>query len=207
MHRWFRFCAFFALMNALPTAIPSGSCRANEPASEVPLAEDMPTPGKHQLKPTPFQIAQHRIERLAKKLEQLQAEIAAYKQTAEAQLAERDQKIAGLEEKLAASQAQIATLEGQIAELNSRLERVASTAPSALPVRKGEEAPPRAIPVPTIEGHDGPVHVVKKGENLISIARRYGTTAAAIMEKNNIKDERRLQIGQALAIPVEKKEP
>jgi len=202
MHRWFRFCAFFALMNASITAIPSGSCRANEPNSEVPLAEDMPTPGKHQLKPTPFQIAQHRIERLAKKLEQLQSEVAAVKQAAETQLAERDRKITALEEKLASSQGQITTLEGQIAELQNRLEKLAS----ATPARKAEEAPPKAIPVPTIEGHDGPVHVVRKGENLISIARRYGTTAAAIMEKNQIKDERRLQIGQALAIPVEKKD-
>lgn len=205
MHRWFRFCAFFALMNASLTAIPGGICRANEPNNNVPLAEDMPTPGKHQLRPTPLQIAQHRIERLAKKLEEQKAEIASLKQAAESHAEKSARKIAELEEKLAASHGHVATLEGQLNELKERFEKLIAAAPRALPAHAApaEKKAPEAVPEPppSIEGHDGPVHVVKKGDNLISIARKYGTTAAAIMEKNKIKDERKLQIGQTLAIP------
>lgn len=43
-------------------------------------------------------------------------------------------------------------------------------------------------------------HKVKGGEVLSVIARRYGTTVAQIKQDNNIRDERRVQIGQELVI-------
>jgi membrane-bound lytic murein transglycosylase D len=44
-------------------------------------------------------------------------------------------------------------------------------------------------------------HTVRQGETLSRIAKRYGTTVAAIAEANGIKDFRALRIGQVLAIP------
>ena len=43
-------------------------------------------------------------------------------------------------------------------------------------------------------------HVVKSGETLGAIALKYGTSVKAIMEKNSIKDARKLRVGQKLVI-------
>jgi LysM repeat protein len=45
----------------------------------------------------------------------------------------------------------------------------------------------------------GVVHRVRPGETLISIARRYGTTVAAIREANNLRDTT-IRVGQSLLI-------
>ncbi len=45
-------------------------------------------------------------------------------------------------------------------------------------------------------------HRVSSGENLSVIAARYGTRVSALQEVNNIRNPRRLQIGQRLVIPV-----
>ena len=45
------------------------------------------------------------------------------------------------------------------------------------------------------------VHVVKRGENLSRIARRYGTTVKAIAKANGIKNPNRIYTGQRLRIP------
>jgi LCP family protein required for cell wall assembly len=55
-----------------------------------------------------------------------------------------------------------------------------------------EGAPPEAGPV---------VHVVRRGETLYSIARRYGTTVGAIMRANNLRSYT-IYVGQRLMIPV-----
>ena len=55
-----------------------------------------------------------------------------------------------------------------------------------------EGAPPDAGPV---------VHVVRRGETLYSIARRYGTTVGAIMRANNLRSYT-IYVGQRLTIPV-----
>ncbi|MDE6711941.1 MAG: LysM peptidoglycan-binding domain-containing protein, partial [Alistipes sp.] len=44
------------------------------------------------------------------------------------------------------------------------------------------------------------IHVVKKGETLGGIARKYHVTTAQIMRWNKIKDAHRLGIGQKLRI-------
>ncbi len=44
-------------------------------------------------------------------------------------------------------------------------------------------------------------YTVKKGDTLSSIARKYGTTAAALAKYNHLRNENAIQIGQKLKIP------
>lgn len=44
-------------------------------------------------------------------------------------------------------------------------------------------------------------HTVAKGEKLASIAKRYGTTSAAIAKANGLKSANRIRVGQVLTIP------
>ena len=64
----------------------------------------------------------------------------------------------------------------------------ASAAPSKKPPASVATAPPR-------------VHVVASGENLTGIARRYGSTIAAIVKANGIANPSFLRVGQRLTIP------
>lgn len=69
-------------------------------------------------------------------------------------------------------------------------------------------ADPDAIAVPAA---DGPapsmvavvVHEVESGDTLGSIAQRYGTTVAAIMQANGLDDPDRLAPGDRLRIPAD----
>ena len=47
----------------------------------------------------------------------------------------------------------------------------------------------------------GGVYVVRRGDTLSAIARRYGVTLAALMSQNGIRNANRIYIGQRLAIP------
>lgn len=47
----------------------------------------------------------------------------------------------------------------------------------------------------------GATHVVKAGETLTSIAKRYGVTVNALMKANGITDASKLRIGQKLKLP------
>ena len=44
-------------------------------------------------------------------------------------------------------------------------------------------------------------HRVKKGQTLRAIAKRYGTTVAAIQRRNNLRGPARVKVGQSLVIP------
>ena len=44
------------------------------------------------------------------------------------------------------------------------------------------------------------VHVVKKGDTLSAIARRYGTTTKALCQKNGIKSTSTLKLGQKIRL-------
>lgn len=52
------------------------------------------------------------------------------------------------------------------------------------------------------EGSGAVEHVVKPGENLARIARRYGTSIAAIARANSVRDPNLVRIGSRLVIPV-----
>ncbi len=49
------------------------------------------------------------------------------------------------------------------------------------------------------------IHTIKRGDTLSSIARKYGTTAGVLRERNNLKRPDLLYVGSKLIIPVEKK--
>jgi lipoprotein NlpD len=44
-------------------------------------------------------------------------------------------------------------------------------------------------------------HIVRRGETLSAIARRYRVSVASLMEANGIRDPRRIQVGTALRVP------
>ncbi len=53
---------------------------------------------------------------------------------------------------------------------------------------------------PEVQGSDAAVHRVAKGETLSRIAKRYGTTTAALAKANQLADPNRLSIGQSLRV-------
>ena len=55
---------------------------------------------------------------------------------------------------------------------------------------------------PTAEPPAGKRHVVVKGETLTSIAKQYNIAVADLQKANKGIDERKLQIGQTLTIPM-----
>ena len=64
----------------------------------------------------------------------------------------------------------------------------------------GSSSPTPAAPAPA-PATKPTVHVVRSGEHLTGIARRYGMTIAAIVAANRIKDPSYLRVGQRLTIP------
>lgn len=52
-----------------------------------------------------------------------------------------------------------------------------------------------------VEGADPTVYVVRRGDTLYSVARRYGTTVSAIMQANGLQNANRIYVGQRLVIP------
>lgn len=61
------------------------------------------------------------------------------------------------------------------------------------------EAAPEPAPAPETGAER--VHVVKKGETLGAIARRYGTTVARLAALNGIADPNRIWVGQRIKLP------
>lgn len=99
----------------------------------------------------------------------------------------------------------------QIAKLNARLDARGDTV-APLPTvtaPRGNPAPAtaeEAPPTPRILADAPKVHIVVKGESLEKIAKQHGTTVADLQKLNNISDPKKLQIGQQLTLPPEKKE-
>jgi membrane-bound lytic murein transglycosylase D len=65
-----------------------------------------------------------------------------------------------------------------------------------LPVRGGAPSVAAAVPPPA-----GGVYRVQRGDNLASIARRYGLGTRELAAANQLRDPDRLAVGQALSIP------
>ena len=56
--------------------------------------------------------------------------------------------------------------------------------------------------IPDNQKRDWIVHVIRRGENLGGIARRYGIPASVIQETNRLASARKLKVGKAIVIPV-----
>jgi len=69
-------------------------------------------------------------------------------------------------------------------------------APTATPLQTAQPSPTPTLPPSQT------VHVVKKGETLIAIAKLYGTTAAAIRTANGLKTTAPIHEGDNLVIPL-----
>jgi LysM repeat protein len=63
-----------------------------------------------------------------------------------------------------------------------------------VPATPSDTPTPTATPTPII-------YVIKQGDTLLPIARKYGVTVQAIQDANGISDPRRLWIGQEIIIP------
>lgn len=84
--------------------------------------------------------------------------------------------------------------------LTSRATRTARTVAPKAPSSKGAAT--------SLAGADGVrYHVVRSGDSLYTIARRYGTTISALSKANNIHRGRVLRVGVKLIIPVNGEEP
>lgn len=98
---------------------------------------------------------------------------------------------------------QIDALTEQIARLNHTLANRAAggsvpVATAVTPATAGEFSAETAKAEPPA----GKRHVVIKGETLTSIAKQYNMTVAELQKANKGVDERKLQIGQTLIIPM-----
>lgn len=111
-------------------------------------------------------------------------------------------ELAQLRKQVEQQNAKIDALTDQIARLNVRLDNAGITAPST-PIARPAEV---AAPVPRVISDAAKVHIVVKGESLEKIAKQHATTVAELQKLNNITDPKKLQIGQQLVLPPEKKE-
>ncbi len=57
------------------------------------------------------------------------------------------------------------------------------------------------IGVGLAEGANPTVHIVRRGDTLYSVARRYGTTVNAIVQANGLPNSNRIYVGQRLVVP------
>jgi len=71
-----------------------------------------------------------------------------------------------------------------------------TAAPTATPL-----ASPTPSPTPTLPPNQT-IHTVQSGEVITNIAKRYGTTAKAILQANGLKDNTIIKPGQQLIIPL-----
>jgi LysM repeat protein len=74
-------------------------------------------------------------------------------------------------------------------------------ADQVLQIPDGNATPVPSTPPPTTPPPTGGTYTVKTGDTLSAIARRFGTTVAAIAQANNISNVNLIYVGQVLAIP------
>lgn len=72
-----------------------------------------------------------------------------------------------------------------------------------VPVGRGEECARKLDSVPPDERVTWRKHQIRSGETLSGIATRYNTSVAALKSVNKIKNERRIQAGSYLIVPVQ----
>lgn len=78
-----------------------------------------------------------------------------------------------------------------------------STTPTATPTGTPPTSTPTPTPTATLQPGQTVIYVVRSGDTLYSIARRFGTTVQAIAQLNNISNPSRIFAGQQLLIPRE----
>lgn len=113
-------------------------------------------------------------------------------QTAAGELSQLEvlsRKIDAQNTKIDALSQQILKLQEELAQSRGETIGVPETTPTAAPATA--VAPPGG----------SATHVVTKGETLTSIARQYKVTVADLEKLNHIENDRKMQIGQTLAIP------
>ena len=124
--------------------------------------------------------------------------------TARAQDGAALQEIRDLRAMVEKQSKQIDALTEQIARLNHALaiKAAGGNIPAATAVTPAPAAEFSAD-IPKAEPPAGKRHVVVKGETLTSIAKQYNMPVADLQKANKGIDERKLQIGQTLIIPIQ----
>jgi membrane-bound lytic murein transglycosylase D len=92
-------------------------------------------------------------------------------------------------------------------DLNPELRRNATPPDDAdyrlrVPAGTGPSAEARLAAIPPEERIRQVIHVVRNGETLTHLARKYGTSVAAIQSANRIRNPRRIRAGSTLVIPL-----
>lgn len=106
-------------------------------------------------------------------------------------------ELLALSKKIDEQNLKIDALSQQILKLQQTIERGKITAsPTTVGVPDAEST--AATPLPAAAGNS---HVVVHGETLTSIARQYKVGVEELQKFNHIENDRKLQIGQTLAIP------
>ena len=109
-----------------------------------------------------------------------------------------DEKLELLSKKIDEQNRKIDLLSQEILKLEQQL---ANTKPGVL---IGEGAPnysPSVAPAESPHPSSGTSHIVARGETLTSIAKMYNVSVIELQKFNHIENDRKLQIGQTLAIP------
>jgi len=104
---------------------------------------------------------------------------------------------------------QLETLTRQVAKLAGNADAKATPAAEPEPAVPNTPAPAAApasedfTTVRKAEAAGPPKHVVVKGETLTSIAKHYNIPLAELLKANKEVNERKLQIGQTISIPLQ----
>ena len=117
---------------------------------------------------------------------------------AEPPAAGSDEKLEAISKKIDEQNRKIDLLSQEILKIEQQL---ANQRPG---VMIGEGAPnysPSVTPSESAHATNGNSHIVARGETLTSIAKMYNVSVSELQKYNHIENDRKLQIGQTLAIP------
>lgn len=109
-----------------------------------------------------------------------------------------DDKLDAISKKIDEQNRKIDLLSQEILKIEQQL---ANTRPGVI---IGEGAPnysPSPTPAEPVHAQNGHSHIVARGETLTSIAKMYSVSVTELQKFNHIENDRKLQIGQTLAIP------
>jgi LysM repeat protein len=125
--------------------------------------------------------------------------LSGFGQTPSSSPSGADEKLEAISKKIDEQNRKIDLLSQEILKLEQQL---ANTRPGVL---IGEGAPNYSPSVtPSESAHPSPgghSHIVARGETLTSIAKMYNVSVTELQKFNHIENDRKLQIGQTLAIP------